>query len=389
MHLNFRDYHTITFLQLWKAPNQEEPSSQALDKSLYLYFKENKAIGSKDRQEISQNVYRLIRWRLKIKALLKTRSKETLTWHDYFFESQDIDLNVFYDEITPAENLSLPQELYELLVESLGEKSTEKVALNSNQPAPVFLRVNRVKTTREKLLQELPPEWKAQPGPLEDSIVLLKKAALFQSTFFQQGHFEMQDLSSQKINLLVDVKAGDHVLDYCAGAGGKSLGIAPKLEGKGQIYLHDIREWALDEAKIRLRRAGIQNFQLLKQESPFQKKLKQKMDWVLVDAPCSGSGTLRRNPDMKEKIDRHQVKELAGLQRHIFEKALSFVKEDGFIVYATCSILRPENEEQIEHFLKTYPLKPVGSPLQTLPEPGLGDGFFGMVMQKQKSTRPL
>lgn len=387
MRLQFRDYHTVMFLEQWLPLTQKEVAKQALDKALYLYFKEHKAIGSKDRQEISQNIYRLVRWRLKIEALLKITKRpiSDLDWKDYLLESKDLDLTTFYRELTPWQNVSFPQELYELFVQSLGEELAQKVALDCNEPAPVFLRVNRLKTDRETLLKELPLEWGATSGPLEDSIILSKRVALFQSPWFRQGHFEMQDLSSQLVSTLVKAKAGDHVLDYCAGAGGKTLAIAPKLDGKGQIYLHDVRQWALEEAKERLGRAGIQNFQRLAHKSPQERKLKHKMDWVLTDVPCSGSGTLRRNPDMKEKIDRAAIKELVGLQRQIFEKALSFVKEDGHIVYATCSLLKEENQEQVAHFIKTYPVVAVGNEISTLPEPGLGDGFFGQVFKRKKT----
>jgi 16S rRNA (cytosine967-C5)-methyltransferase len=384
MRLQFRDYHTISFLeQWWKLPCDKLPS-QPLDKALFFYFKENKAIGSKDRQEIAQNIYTLVRWRHKLKALLELEpQKSDIRWKDYLFKSRDIDLTQPHPKLSAAQNVSFTQNLYDLFLSSLGETTAQEVALFSNQPAPVFLRVNTLKTSRSALLKELPETWQAQEGPLEHSIVLSKRVSLFQSSWFKEGLFEMQDLSSQQAANLVEPKVGDHVLDFCAGAGGKSLAIACKMQGKGQLYLHDVRPWALQEAKERLRRACVQNFQLLEPESPHEKKLKHKMDWVIVDAPCSGSGTLRRNPDMKEKITLQSLKELVSLQRTIFEKALSFVKDNGYIVYATCSLLKAENEDQKDHFLKTYPLVQVGCCLQLLPKPGLGDGFFAVVFQKK------
>jgi len=111
-------------------------------------------------------------------------------------------------------------------------------------------------------------------------------------------------------------------------------------------------------------------------------KLKKKMDWVLVDAPCSGTGTLRRNPDMKWKFESQMLTRLVGQQRMIFEKALSFSKPGGYIVYATCSILKQENQQQLEHFLATYPVQLEGEPFQTLPTRGGMDGFFGVVLKR-------
>lgn len=384
MRLPFRDYHTVSFLEQWWPLPCSEPAKQPLDKALFLYFKENKAIGSKDRQEIAQNIYILIRWRHKLSALLDLEiQNEERRWKDYLFKSRDLDLERSFSRLTDAQNVSFPESLYQLFMGSLGKEKAFSVALTCNRAAPVFLRVNTLKTSRSDLLKELPQEWQAKEGPLEDSIILEKRVSLFQSTWFKEGYFEMQDLSSQQAADLVRPKVGDHVLDFCAGSGGKSLSIACKMKGKGQLYLHDVRPWALEEARERLRRAGVQNFQLLLPQSPQEKKLKQKMDWVLVDAPCSGSGTLRRNPDMKEKITLQSIKELVSLQRTIFEKALSFVKEGGYIVYATCSLLKAENDDQQAHFLKTYSLKQVGEPLHLLVQDGAGDGFFALVFQKQ------
>ena len=191
----------------------------------------------------------------------------------------------------------------------------------------------------------------------------------------------MQDEASQQVAALVQAKPGDHVLDYCSGSGGKALAFAPAMDGKGQIYLHDIRAHILQEAKRRLKRAGVQNAQVLTTDK--LKPLKKKCDWVLVDAPCTGTGTLRRNPDMKWRFTGEMLQRLIGEQRTIFEKALSYLKPEGRIVYATCSILKEENSEQIAHFLKTYGLKLEDSPLQTLPEEGGMDGFFGAVLLRE------
>ena len=171
--------------------------------------------------------------------------------------------------------------------------------------------------------------------------------------------------------------AGRARLGFLCGLRRKNVAFAPGMQGKGQIYLHDIRPKALAEARQRLKRAGIQNAQTVEDEKKL-KLLKKKMDWVLVDAPCSGTGTLRRNPDMKWRFSEEGLKKLVGQQRMIFEKALSFLGPKGHIVYATCSVLAEENEEQTAHFQKTYGLKLVKE-FKRLPTEGGMDGFYGAV----------
>jgi 16S rRNA C967 or C1407 C5-methylase (RsmB/RsmF family) len=171
-------------------------------------------------------------------------------------------------------------------------------------------------------------------------------------------------------------------MDYCAGAGGKTLAFAPHMQNSGQVFLHDVRKHALLECRKRLKRAGIQNAQQIASDDTARlKKLKKKMDWVLVDAPCSGTGTLRRNPDMKWKFETQMLQRLIGQQRMIFEKALSFLKPGGRIVYGTCSILKEENQEQTDHILRTYPLEIEGEILKTVPRVGEMDGFYGVVFK--------
>jgi len=208
-------------------------------------------------------------------------------------------------------------------------------------------------------------------------IVFKQKISFSHLEEFQQGLFEVQDEGSQLLAFLVHAEPGDHVLDFCAGSGGKTLAFAPKMEGQGQIYLHDIRPKALQEAKKRLKRAGIQNYQIA---SP--KTLKRKMDWILVDAPCSGTGTIRRNPDMKWRFSPDRLSDLVEQQREIFDQALSCLKPGGTLVYGTCSLLKQENEEQAQFFLERYPHVKTGPVLCTLPSSGKMDGFYGVAFKK-------
>ncbi|CAE8715482.1 unnamed protein product, partial [Polarella glacialis] len=160
---------------------------------------------------------------------------------------------------------------------------------------------------------------------------------------YKMGYFEIQDESSQLIAQQVDAKPGELVMDFCAGSGGKALAFAPPMLNRGQVFLHDTRDTKLFESRQRFRKAGIKNYTILPPSHPLLPKLRGKMDWVLVDAPCSQTGALRRNPDMKWTYTDDRLWQWVAQQREIFEVALKYVKDDGKIVYATCSTLEEEN----------------------------------------------
>lgn len=370
----YREHHLLQLLEGY--------SKQKLPLDLFIshYFRDNHALGSKDRQFIAENVYALVRWQ----GLLDRLSPST-SWEDRYqtFVEKDLAEVQEQEDIPLATRVSFPPALFDLFVKSYGIEKAHALCLVCNTPAPTAVRVNTLKTSRDALFSRWEETYDISPcvhSP--EGILFHKKINFFQLPEFKEGLFEVQDEGSQLLARLVNVKPGEQVLDYCAGSGGKTLAFAPAMEGKGQIHLHDIRPFALQEAKKRLRRAGIQNNQIVLPDSPHLNKLKKKMDWVLVDAPCSGTGTLRRNPDMKWKFDDEMVDRLVGQQRMIFEKALSFLKPDGRIVYATCSLLKEENQDQVEHFLTTYKLEIEGNPFQTLPSIGGMDGFFGVVLKR-------
>jgi 16S rRNA (cytosine(967)-C(5))-methyltransferase len=343
------------------------------------YFKVHKAVGSKDRAYIADTSYAMVRW----KGLLDYLCGPEPTWEKRLDAFSDPSFEAAkHDKTLPQHiRLSFPKILFDLIASSHGSEGAEKICTISNQPAPTTVRANTLKISRDELLRSWSDKFEVKPCSKSSSgIVFAKRINFFELPEFKQGLFEVQDEGSQLLADLVDAKPGDLVFDYCAGAGGKTLAFAPKMENKGQIYLHDIRKHALIDCKKRLRRAGIQNAQIVHSEEDKLKKLKKKMDWVLVDAPCTGTGTLRRNPDMKWKFDDNIVQRLRGQQRMIFEKALSFLKPGGKIVYATCSLLKEENSEQITHFMKTYGLKLHGEPFESLPEEGGMDGFYGAVL---------
>lgn len=380
----FREHHLFALLK------QFEKEKAPLDFSIHRYFRTHRSLGSKDRGEIAETIYGMIRW----KGLLDALSYPPFTWEKRLqlfktlpITTLDSDKTFETNSLPPHTALSFPKELYTLLVKDYGKDLAKKLCWASNYPAPTTVRINRLKTTREAMLKRW-EKYPISPCPYaENGIFFHKKYNFFEFPEFKEGLFEIQDEGSQMLADLVKVKPGEQVLDFCAGSGGKTLAFAYRLQGKGQIYLHDIRPSILQEARKRLKRAGIQNAQVIPPEGGHLKKLKKRMEWVLVDVPCSGTGTLRRNPDMKWKFNEEMLIRLTAEQRIIFEKALSFVKPEGYIVYTTCSLLNRENQDQVTHFLNTYPIELIEKPFQSLPlKEGINeramDGFFGAVFKK-------
>lgn len=373
--LPFREHHLFALLESYSL--QELP----LDLFISHYFRGHPSLGSKDRAFIADTVYTLVRWQGLLNYLAPSSS-----WQDLYatFLKTDFDAVQKRQDIPLEIRVSFPQALFDLIVKSYGIEKACDLCLISNQQAPTVVRANILKISRDELLKRWQKLYDVSPTALStDGIIFHKKLNFFQLPEFKEGLFEVQDEGSQLLAQLIQVQPGEQVLDYCAGSGGKTLAFAPMMQGKGQIYVHDIRTFALQEARKRLKRAGIQNYQILLPDSPRLNKLKKKMNWVLVDAPCSGTGTLRRNPDMKWKFQPEMLERLVGQQRTIFEKALSFLHPQGRIVYATCSLLKEENQKQVEHFLTTYPLVVEGNFFQTLPTIRGMDGFFGVVLKKR------
>ena len=223
---------------------------------------------------------------------------------------------------------------------------------------------------------------------------------------FKDGLIEVQDEGSQLVGLLVDAKPGMRVVDFCAGAGGKTLAIAAQMRNKGKIFACDVLQGRVDRAAVRFTRAGIHNVErkgLSSERDPWVKRHAGTFDRVLIDAPCTGTGTWRRNPDAKWKLTRQDLAELTELQRRILDSACRLVKPGGRLIYATCSLLAEENEAQIAHFLshhaefKLLPLPYVwhdviggappaeGAMLSLTPARNGTDGFFAAILERQKA----
>jgi 16S rRNA (cytosine967-C5)-methyltransferase len=347
--MKFRQYHLSSVLKSF------ESHTQPLDALLSRYFRSHKAIGSKDRTFISETAYHYIRYKNLYDHLGKA-PEESLPPHDL--------------DLPPHLRYGMPKSLYDLLVQAYGEEKTQEICQISNTRAPLTLRANALKITREELMKKWEGKYRVSPCiHAPHGIHFHERINFFTLPEFKEGLFEIQDESSQLAALLIEAKPKDHVLDYCAGSGGKTLAFAHLLHHTGQIYLHDIRPLALQKARSRLERAGIQNAQ-------FRLGEKGKMDWVLVDLPCTGTGTLRRNPDLKWRFDPAKLNLLVQEQRAIFQEALTYLRPGGKIVYMTCSILPQENEVSYFQQLKLHRL------FQTLPILNGQDGFYAATFTK-------
>jgi 16S rRNA (cytosine967-C5)-methyltransferase len=308
-----------------------------------------------------------------------------------------------------AVRANLPDWLAERLLAQFGEEETQKLADALNQPATLDLRINPHKATREQVMARLAEEgFPVEPmrySPL--GVRRSDRAPLFTLASFKEGWFEVQDEGSQLISMLVAPHKREQVIDFCAGAGGKTLHLAALMENSGAVFAFDISERRLDNLRPRLARAGVDNVraQLIRDEhDKGLKKFLERADRVLVDAPCSGTGTVRRNPDIKWRpID---LKVLRTTQLSILESAARLVKPGGRLVYATCSLLKEENDDIVSAFLATHsefvmiPASEVlaaqgvtiengftaEGAMRLLPHRHGTDGFFAAVLERKSSV---
>ena len=375
MKLSFPEHHLFQILKRFE--NQHLP----IDLFLSHYFRAHRALGSKDRQLISESIYGMIRWCSLLDYLVGNKT----SWEKRYAIFRWFQPNnyLYVNSIPLSVRVSAPSSLFSKLEEDHGQERAIQICQIFNTPAPVTIRINPLKTTREALLAYFQSHSGAFVCPVSPlGIQFKKRTPLMALSQYKEGLFDIQDEGSQIVASLVKVEPGDQVLDYCAGAGGKTLAFAHRMKNRGQIYLHDIRATILTEARRRLKRCGLQNFQFLTPEHPQLTYLKKKMNWVLVDVPCSGTGTLRRHPNQKWQFSLEGLDQLVAKQRVIFKQALEYLHPKGKIVYATCSILKAENEKQLERFLKLYNLKLISDPFISLPTFGGMDGFFAAVMER-------
>ncbi len=343
------------------------------DKVLKNTLKRDKRWGARDRAFIAETTYDIVRWKRLYAEIAEV--KEPFDRQNLFrlftvwatlkgiklpdwpqFEGTPTrKIKGRFDELSNNRRFreSIPDWLDKLGQEELGKKWDAEIGA-LNELAKVILRVNPLKANVKKVQDTLKDSdiathpIKGLPYALE----LFERANVFTSEAFKNGWFEVQDASSQKVAALLDPKPGMRIVDACAGAGGKALHIASLMENKGQVIAMDIYDNKLAELKKRAKRNGIHNIETrLIESTKTIKKLIGKIDKVLIDAPCSGLGVLRRNPDTKWKLQPEFLNEIRQTQSELLDSYSRMVKPAGQLVYATCSILPSENEQQIKNFL--------------------------------------
>jgi 16S rRNA (cytosine967-C5)-methyltransferase len=252
----------------------------------------------------------------------------------------------------------VPDWLYPRLAERFGPRLAAELAALTAE-APLDLRVNLLKATRETAQAALAAEgWQAQPTPLSPwGLRIAGRRPITTGPAFRDGMVEIQDEGSQLVAALLDARPGMRVADWCAGAGGKTLAVAAMMGNRGQIAACDVSAARLDSAVRRLRRAGVHNVErhLLAAGDKWAKRRAGGFDRVLVDAPCTGTGTWRRNPDARLRLAERDLLELLPKQASILDAAQALVRSGGRLVYATCSVLAEENEAQVSDFLARHP----------------------------------
>lgn len=393
------------------------------DGTLSRYFRDHPRLGSRERGAIAEGIYGLLRNKSVYSSFAEsgggaTMRKLTLLGladavgidslgglteeeTEWLTRVMQIDRSL----LQPSLRVNLPQWLFDKFVAQYGEAQALQLADALNQPAPLDLRVNSIKAGREEVIAKLADApILCEPTPFAPlGLRVLKKPALQNLPLFKEGAIEVQDEGSQLLSQVVGAKRGEMVVDFCAGAGGKTLSLGAAMRNTGRLYAFDISEKRLAKMKPRVARSGLSNVHpvLIAHERDAKiKRLAGKIDRVLVDAPCSGLGTLRRNPDVKWRQVQASIAELNVKQAAILDSAARLLKAGGRLVYATCSLLDEENEAIVSQFLANHadfslvPMKDVLAEqkiplemhdyLKLLPHLHQTDGFFAAVMERNK-----
>ncbi|EDO06702.2 NOL1/NOP2/sun family protein [Babesia bovis T2Bo] len=354
-----------------------------IDTFLKYYFKVNR-IAPGSRAWIAEHVYEVQRW----KGLIAHLSPKPVTWTGIL---NTYLLHPRWRYMTGHKGLpeylrcSFPEPLFDRIARQYGNDKALEICQVLNEEPVTYLRVNTLRTSRDKayraLLHKGVPVEKCADSPC--GLLVTSKRALLESPEYHKGIVEIQDLSSQICGLKVETQPGEHVLDYCAGSGGKALVFGPKMENKGRIYLHDVNENLLNKAKRRLKRAGIRNYMILDPNIAKMTAYYGKMDWVVVDVPCSGIGAYRRNPDRKWTFRIDDISNYTATQRTIVDNALLFLKPTGKLVYITCSIFEEENELQMNYMCKKHGLMHAQPPTMQLPQSRGMNGYYIAILQRE------
>jgi 16S rRNA (cytosine967-C5)-methyltransferase len=391
------------------------------DVTLSRYFKDHPRLGGRERGAVAEAVYAVLRnksfftdfagsgnatmRRLTILGLAEAVGAESLGGltedeTEFLGRIKEIDRNL----LSPLLRSNLPKWLHDKFVAQFGEQETLELAAVLNTPAPLDLRVNSIKANRDDVVAKLAEApIIAEPMPYAPlGLRVQKKPALQNLPLFKEGAIEVQDEGSQVLAQLVGGGGGEGGGGVCAGAGGKTLALGAIMRNTGRLYAFDVSEKRLTKLKPRLARSGLSNVHpvvIAHERDAKVKRLAGKIDRVLVDAPCSGLGTLRRNPDVKWRQQPDSIAEMQEKQASILDGAARLVKSGGRLVYATCSLLNEENDSVVEQFLAAhddFQLVPMSEVLaeqriplemdkylKLLPHKHNTDGFFAAVLERK------
>ncbi|WP_353616801.1 RsmB/NOP family class I SAM-dependent RNA methyltransferase [Cytophaga sp. FL35] len=372
---NMRLHRNLVFAVI-DALNLIFNEGEYADKVVQKVLKFDKRWGSRDRGFIAETTYEMVRYKrlyaeiagvkapynrpelFRMWAVWAVLKGITLPDWKQIEPTPERRIKGKFDELSKIRKFreAVPDWIDELCEKALGDELWTKEIAALNEQAEVILRTNTLKITKEKLRKELLNEG-VVAEPIKGYPLALKlpeRANVFVTESFKKGYFEVQDASSQLVSELLDVQPGQRVVDTCAGAGGKSLHLASLMENKGQLISMDIYVSKLKELKRRARRNGAHNIETREIDSTkVIKKLYGSADRVLIDAPCTGLGVIRRNPDTKWKLQPEFLDKIVKTQSEILESYSRIVKPKGKMVYATCSILPQENGNQVQSFLNS------------------------------------
>ncbi|WP_420400095.1 RsmB/NOP family class I SAM-dependent RNA methyltransferase [Flagellimonas sp.] len=384
--------------------NENEYADKVIEKVLRY----DKRWGSRDRGFIAETTYDIVRWKrlyTEISEVHEPYSREHLfrlfavwcvlrgiripDWKQ-LEGTPERRIKGRFDELSKIRKIkeSVPDWMDELGEKSLGNELWTKEIAALNKQAEVILRTNTLKIKKEQLQIAL-EQHEIETEPIKgypDALKLKERKNVFTTESFKDGLFEVQDASSQLVAPFLEVKPGQRVVDACAGAGGKTLHLAAQMQNKGQLIALDIYESKLKKLKIRARRNGVHNVETRVIDSTkVIKKLRNSADRLLLDAPCSGLGVIRRNPDSKWKLEPEFIDRIMGVQQDILQNYSKMLKKGGQMVYATCSILPQENTEQVQKFLDSES----GQEFTLVKEQNIYasehgyDGFYMALLKKQ------
>lgn len=385
--------HRTTCVAVVESLEQIFQEKKYADKVIEKTLKKDSRWGARDRKFIAETTYDIVRWYRFFRSVTNAKGDDFWTLLAAWCASREIDLpdwkefsGIRYKELKERVNQnhpvrkineSIPDWLDELGEKELG-KRWDKELTALNEEARVVLRVNTLRTTVKELQQKLEENevFTAADENYPDALILEERQNVFQLPEFKEGLFEVQDAGSQAISRFANPAPGSRIIDACAGAGGKTLHIAALLQNKGRIISMDTEQWKLDELKKRARRAGVSTVETrVIDSSKAIKRLEKSADLVLLDVPCSGIGVLKRNPDAKWKLSPAFVDDVRKAQRDILSSYSTMVKPGGVLVYATCSILYSENEDQVKKFLTEKNSFELKDEKRIWPSEGF-DGFY-------------